>query len=226
MRTMITAHSGCERTAPNSLAYIRKALTSEADALELDVRSRDGVLYCSHDKNGQGPSLAEAFALLQPEMMGIHCDLKEEGLEQAVRALADTYGLTERLYFSGEVSLEALQNDERLRRRTFWNLENVLPEAAEALRKLYRDGGTLDPGLWAEALHRCRAHDVNIINIYYPLFTEENGRILRDYGLSLSLWTVDEAADLRRFLRMGAYNITTMKPNLASVMRREVNSLS
>ena len=40
---MITAHSGCDETPENSLEFLRTALQSEADAVEVDVR-----------KNGEG----------------------------------------------------------------------------------------------------------------------------------------------------------------------------
>lgn len=46
----ITAHSGCDGTPDNSLEFVRHALQTNADALEVDVRkTKDGILAISHD---------------------------------------------------------------------------------------------------------------------------------------------------------------------------------
>lgn len=46
---------------------------------------------------------------------------------------------------------------------------------------------------------------------------------IREYDLFLSVWTVNNEADLRRFLAMPEIkNITTRKPSLALKLRREI----
>ena len=37
-RTVITAHSGCENTSPNSREHIAEAIKSDAEMIEVDVR--------------------------------------------------------------------------------------------------------------------------------------------------------------------------------------------
>ena len=44
MKTIITAHSGCEGTAPNSMDHILTALSCGSEMLEIDVRDHDGAL--------------------------------------------------------------------------------------------------------------------------------------------------------------------------------------
>ena len=52
---MITAHSGCDGTPENSLEFLRTALQSEADAVEVDVRKNgEGKLILSHDETQEG----------------------------------------------------------------------------------------------------------------------------------------------------------------------------
>ena len=47
---MITAHSGCEGTGIDTMESIEKALTFNADAVEIDIRMDPfGVLRISHD---------------------------------------------------------------------------------------------------------------------------------------------------------------------------------
>ena len=50
---MLTAHSGCDGTAPNSREYLLYALQSGADALEVDVRRRYGVNIIAIERNHQ-----------------------------------------------------------------------------------------------------------------------------------------------------------------------------
>ncbi len=107
--TLITAHSGADGTAPNSLAFVRHAIASVADALEVDVRQgADGALILSHDAPDPDarPSvlLKEVFDLLSPSDKKINCDLKEKDLEQAALDLATACGIADRLILTGTVS--------------------------------------------------------------------------------------------------------------------------
>lgn len=50
---LITAHTGADGTPDNSLEYVRYALTTNADTLEVDIRPiDDGTLVISHDEAG------------------------------------------------------------------------------------------------------------------------------------------------------------------------------
>ena len=49
--TLITAHSGCEGTAPNSLDHILAAIDSGAEMIEVDIRSLELVLPSEKGKD-------------------------------------------------------------------------------------------------------------------------------------------------------------------------------
>ena len=90
-KTQITAHSGSDGTPDNSLACVRYALSTAADAFEVDVRRlADGTLALGHDAaDHTAPTLREVLALAAAKPgVRINCDLKERGLEPAVAALA------------------------------------------------------------------------------------------------------------------------------------------
>ena len=91
-KTVITAHSGCEETAPNSIEHIKAAIASGAEMIEFDVRNIGGVLLLSHDEPEDTtacPTLREAFALVAPaENLHMNIDVKTEGLIEGVMALA------------------------------------------------------------------------------------------------------------------------------------------
>lgn len=95
-----TAHSGADGTLDNSLQFIRYALGTQADALEVDIRRHPctGELVLGHDAVGEHPlTLREVFeqAGRHPSMK-INCDLKEPALERQVLALAEQTGMTQR----------------------------------------------------------------------------------------------------------------------------------
>ena len=53
-KTLITAHSGSDGTPDNSLACVEYALSTDADAFEVDVRRlADGTLALGHDEIGR-----------------------------------------------------------------------------------------------------------------------------------------------------------------------------
>ena len=130
---LITAHSGCDGTPDNSLEFVRHALQTNADALEVDVRkTENGVLAISHDPiaaDQDAPTLQAVFSLVAPTEKKINCDLKEPDLEEAVIGLAREQGLLQRLIFSGTVSLERIQKDESLRKDVciYINIEELMP---------------------------------------------------------------------------------------------------
>lgn len=89
-KTLITAHSGSDGTPDNSLACVRYAISTAADAFEVDVRRlADGTLALGHDAaDHTAPTLREVLALAAAKPgVRINCDLKERGLEPAVAAL-------------------------------------------------------------------------------------------------------------------------------------------
>lgn len=203
--TVITAHSGCEGTAPNSMEHIKAAIASGAEILEVDVREKDGLLFLSHDENAAPVScvpLSECFKLVsEAENLCMNLDLKTEGLVSPVLALAREYGLCSRIVFTGAC------NDRRAEAnrggadmwRSMWPGDNVEDGIAENIK----DGS---PAL----------------NVYFKMITPEYDAALRVHGFGFSAWTVDKEEDIIRFLKMGITNITTRQPVLAMKLREEL----
>lgn len=219
LRTIITAHSGCEGLPDNSLEYVRFALGCGADALEVDVHPRaDGGFYISHDgTDGTGPDLREVFSLVRDGAAGINCDLKEPGLERPVYELACAYGIEDRLVLSGTVSERAMADGD-IRRRTLLNIEEAYPPM-QACYDRERIPTAEDIRLASEA---CRRWGGRVLNLHYALCTEESMAIFRDAGLALSVWTVNDEATARRLLERGVYNITTRRPLMLLTLREAV----
>lgn len=215
IHTMITAHSGCEGRPDNSLEYVRYALGCGADALEVDVHRRNGGFYISHDPSEDAcPGLEEVFALVREGGMLLNCDLKEPGLERDVLELARSCGAEEQLLFSGSVCAGAMEEEE-IRRRTFWNVENAVP----AFWEQYKAGipFTLEDVL--RAAESCRRHGAGVVNIHYGFCTPEALAVFREQGIGVSAWTVNEEGEARRLLAAGVRNLTSRRPLLLRSLR-------
>ena len=208
-KTIITAHSGCEKTPDNSREHILAAIASGAEMIEVDVRqAEDGTLYLSHDVPEDisvRPTLRELFELIErQENMGMNLDVKTEGLIEPVMALAKEYDLAGRIVFTGACNADrALANSLGAEMwRSIWDRELL-------------EAGIADNG----------ADGSPYLNVYFPMITEEYERQLRAIGSSFSAWTVNDEANIRRLLEMGIANITTRTPVLAMKLRREIQGI-
>lgn len=216
METLITAHTGADSRPDNSLEYVAYALACGADTLEVDVRRRpDGILAIGHDEVGMdAPELAEVFRMTaaRPHVR-VNCDLKEPGLEAAVCRLAGDAGLSGsgRLIFSGTV--DAFQ--EVLGAEIYLNMEEYVPDLYLSYREI--------PNFELEAAERiaavCKETGIRTVNVYQGLVTRRFAETLARAGVGLSVWTVNDAWELKWFLGLGVRNITTRRPALALRLR-------
>ena len=239
--TMITAHSGCEGTAPNSREFLLHALTTGADALEIDIRrSSDGILILSHDSVGQDTAfitLEEAFGIVRDSEMQINCDLKTYHLEEDVLKTAAAAGIAkERLIFTGSVTdcmhvMQSMRTGGELSGiRIFINAEELIPGFYDpflAYRRAQEETPGETPGKALEAFRllteRCLLAGMDVININYRVCTDDLFRLCRESGIGLSVWTVDQAEDMSRMMREGVMNLTTREPSGALKIRRQAD---
>ncbi len=222
MLPKITAHSGADGFPDNSLDYVRYALTSGADYLEVDVRrGADGRLMLGHDEADEAlPTLEEVFTLLaETPRMGINCDLKEPGLEEAVCALAKATCLQSRVLLTGTVDMRrwAARPELHAIAELWANIEELLPDFDKEQLK--------DPACRKqaaeEAVRLCRELGIHTVNSWYGLADEAFLERFRRAGIALSLWTVNEEDALRRYLLAGVRSVTTRKLTLALAIREE-----
>ena len=220
---MITAHSGCDSTPENSVEFLEKALGMEVDAVEIDVRkNRDGRLILSHDETEEDAvSLEEAFRMAEeyPEKK-VNCDLKEKGLEEEVYRLAAAYGMEDRLIFTGDVNPELFRKGSGRFPGVLWyaNFEVFRPEA-------YRLAGTEEgreeiADQLPEVIRELADFGAAGINWHYSL-AEQVLDLAEETGTGISVWTVDDEALQRHFLRRHVDNITSRKAEQLIRLRNE-----
>lgn len=207
--TTITAHSGCEGTAPNSREHIAAAIASGAEYIEIDVRSDNGELYLSHDLPDDPTKCVRFETLLQflalHPAIYVNCDLKTDGLIEPVMAAAKRWGMAHRILFTGESTGHG--------------------------EKVNAQGGTLWHGLWCSednegairrAVEYCRETGCPVINLDKKMVNEANLSYVQASGLNYSVWTPDDEETLRFLLEKRVTNITTRQPRLALRLRDEI----
>jgi len=229
-KTLITAHSGCEGTPENSLSSVEKGIALGADCVEVDVRlDAAGRLVLTHDTPADYSGLAaleDAFALIRESGIAVNCDLKEREALLPALALAEQCGIgPERLIFSGSVDPALLLRDDlRITRRSriFLNAE-VLAQAMLPGSETDRAAQT---ALFLERTRavagRFHALGAEALNAPYMYVPPRLAAALREMGVPLSLWTINDEDALRRFVRWDLLNITTRSVAAALAARGAV----
>lgn len=214
--TMITAHSGADGTPDNSLEYIRYALTTSADAFEIDIRDGgDGELVLTHDlaDDRPVPLLREALELAgQNPLLRINFDHKEPGLSVRLYQLLQKYNMEKRAIWSGSVDLSFFRTCPDVLRNVevFLNLEEVV----ENLYFNYREIPDFDVTAAEQAIMACRETGIRVVNVNHILVTRRFIDLLREQGIGVSAWTVNDLPDMEYFLSHEIYNITTRRPKM------------
>ena len=204
MKTVITAHSGCEGTPANSREHAEAAFRCGCEMLEIDLNRAGELLYLSHDRADPAdcPSFEDFLGWLAPHpAVRVNCDMKEDGLCGMVMEAANRRGMAGQMVFTGSAHTE----------------ERAIREA----------GGEFWYGVWErgdmeKAIASCFATGAKIINVPYSFADEESKARLDALGLGFSCWTADTEEEIRRLLALGVYNITTRKPSLAMRLRAEI----
>lgn len=204
-KTMITAHAGSEGTPDNTLESIRYMCTLGTECIEIDMRMYEGELLLTHNPVQPGieyTKAADAFAEIAkyPEL-SVNVDLKEHGLIPPVMALAERYGIADRIIFTGNPDDEEqkyiLENG-----YTFWYHGNDVPEGALGDPTAYVKGRGFEK-----------------LNASYKGVSDA---VVSACPQELSLWTVNTEELLEKYLRAGIFNITTRIPLAALRLRKEI----
>lgn len=248
-RPTITAHSGCEGTRDGSMAAILRGIELGANLVEVDVRRVPGLgLALTHDVPDDPAGLVtlrEAFrAIAAHPGMGINCDLKEYGLAREVMALSCECALAEgQLCFSGSLRPSDLYDDPGILKgaRVYLNIE-------EALSELYltkgEHAGDLPSGMspWAVVMERMadeidqwmgplivmlrnRLGGVHALNMPPRPFVRPFMPLIGSTGVRLSLWTINDEADMRELMALPYVdNLTTRQVALAMGVRATLST--
>lgn len=208
-KTLLTAHSGCEGTAPNSQDYIDLVKTLDVDVIEIDVRLKDGKLLLSHNEiadDDDPVAFEEAVLSLKECGKRINCDLKEEIYDEVRKKVAEL-GLTDQVIYSGSVTLQNIKDYPQEADRILFNLENLFQEKEmEALREA---GSNLTDEKIEEIFEVYKKNGISGMNVFYGLVNEKFMEAAKKAGVRVAVWTVDDQETMERMKSLGVYSVTT-----------------
>jgi glycerophosphoryl diester phosphodiesterase len=239
--TLITAHSGCMESAPNSREHIAAALAWGADLVELDIRlSRDGRVVLSHNDAlelpggrslviadhdwaelslAPGPAgpglldLEEAFRLLRGSDRVLNLDAKEPEAAIAAAGLAGSRGFGDSLLFSGLGEAEARVVRARLPGfRCLLNADLILPATGYGQEEI------------REACRVVAETGCSGINLDWRSASPALLAYARLRCVPVLLWTIDAEEDLRKALALRPWSITTNRPDRAASLIAAANA--
>lgn len=241
-KTKVIAHRGFSGSYPeNTMLAYEKAVEAGSDGIEMDIHlSRDGQVVIMHDAdlsrttNGSGliqnytvaqlkeldasaeftgkygrvqiPTLEEYFDYIRSTDVVTNIEVKSEPgnfleIEQKAVALVRRYRLEERIIFSS------------FNHYSMVLCKKLAPEIACGL--LY-GSAIAHPGSYA------RSFGVEYMHPAYTELTPELVTDMKDSGVGINAWTINEEPDIRRFWELGIDGIITNFPDRA---RRIVDAI-
>ena len=199
----VTAHTGCEGTADNSLEAISKGYESGADIVEFDVHfNSKGEPVLAHDAAADDSvRLQDAFELVAKcDGLRVNVDCKTVDNLKAIVNIAEITGVKDRIFYTGiEVKdVETVKNDTP---EVKYYLNTDIDKTRKNDEHYIRSLVTLTRETGAVGL-----------NIHFREASEKMIKIFHQEGLEVSLWTVNKELDMYKVLALGCDNITTRQP--------------
>lgn len=199
----VTFHAGALFTEPNTEDFIKTALKASAEIIEIDVSfAPDGLPVMIHKEEpqpGEGVPLSKAFELAKEHTAVLfNLDIKSLKNLEGLRELVEAFGLKERAFLTGVTKewVPAVKNTGLSYYLNYSVSEEERNNANEARK----------------AALLCKSLGAVGINADYRQVSGIFCTAVREEGLSVSLWTVDDPCDMKKALILGD-NITTNRPD-------------
>ena len=235
--TPTVAHRGFSAAAPeNTLSSVMAAVEVGAQGCEFDIyQSKDGVVYLNHDgklkrttglDKGAGEATFEELRQLDfgawkgEQFKGEQLTTYDEAL--AVLKYTGTRPVV-------EVKANGFEDKvvDGLRRFDLIETAIVIDFSADRVKK-YRE---LEPKLcvaWLTSLQKNETRqqcaqriiktlkeiNTNVVDVHFGAVDAEFLKTLKDAGIRVMCWTVNNPADIQRMVDLGVESITTDRPDL------------
>lgn len=212
MRTYtLTAHTGNENTADNSVASIESAAANGADIVELDVMftriNKRAVMRHSRPVPKNCPTLKEGFEAIKKTELLVNLDIKDTSHLDAAIALADEMGLKERCFFTGIFEKDVP------------TVKQQCPGVKYYLN-IDLDKKKADDDAWIDSIiSMLKRTGAAGMNSWYGGVEKKMCDRIHEAGFEVSVWTVNEFEDYKKYAEMGVDNITTRHPSFEKKLR-------
>ena len=247
--TLITAHSGCNNTPPNSMESLIVGMESGADFVEVDVRSeKNGLPVLFHDgfikTRNQGQVNICDYTLSElNNFIKSDSNMKNQYSEiitftRAV-SMAKEYGCFLNVDIKDDTCIDPMAlivKDADMvdsvivtgcKYKRAYSLKKKYPDFQVLLnigRKILEETGK-SASLIAEEVCRM-AVDASCcgINIEFKYLSDELIHTALRRFLPISIWTLKESDNLDAYLKMGLYSITTTEVDILLKKRKKITN--
>lgn len=242
---LIFAHRGASAYAPeNTLAAFRRAVELGAEGVELDVTlSADGVPVVIHDDtldrttDGRGAVARATLAQLKQLDAGFRARFGDQFAGERLPSLAEVFvAVPPPVILNVELKRDA-SPDKTLAERVVALIREHRMEARVLLSSFYYDNlqrvKRVDPALPVGLLYapglaayivRSGLPPIVPHEAHHPHRSLVNAGAMRWYrgrGYRVNVWTVNEAAEMRRLMGLGVDGFFTDVPDVAVRVREE-----
>lgn len=237
---LITAHSGCMNTPPNSISSVLEGIRAGADFIEVDVRStKDRTVVLQHDesvftsfgrrriqdltfeelknlvKENEIIQLKDVLSLIHESHRMINIDIKEDSVIDPMIQIVEQYKMRDYAIISGCEKERAAYVKNNF--RPYQVLLNANVQTCLQHEKSKYDSFIRETCLDAISSSCCG------ININYNFCHEELLDMASKRSLPIFVWTVDDLNEMCKFVNMGVHSITTLEvENLLKLRNKQV----
>jgi glycerophosphoryl diester phosphodiesterase len=227
-RPLVIGHRGAAAVAPeNTLESLAAAVEAGADLVEFDVGA-GLVLGHSGGPAGDGPNLDNALAYLAGEQIGVHIDLKHDGIERDVAAAVGRHGLEDRVVVSST------------RPRALRRLAAAAPGLTRAIsyphdtygasrlpfpRPLVRASAVgLRPVMRVRLLPLLSSSRAGVLSLRHELVSRRLVEAVHARGAQFIAWTVNDPENVARLAALGVDAVVSDDPEMAHRALATLNS--
>ena len=231
---MNIAHRGFSGLYPeNTLLAFTKALELGVDAIELDVQlSRDGEVMIFHDEDLQRTTGKKGWLkdLTREELRQLDASGEFKGVygRNLIPTLAEYLELTSGV---DVITLIELKNsffvypglEEKVAKRVAAYRQNERVILYSANHRSVKYFGSIAPDIkllfpfdnWIYDYGAyCRSHGISACMPYFRALNSEIVAEIKQHGVSLYPWTVDDADDMQAMIELGVDGMLTNRPDL------------
>jgi len=216
----VIGHRGAKAVAPeNTLAGLEAAVAAGADLVEFDVAEGLVVEHPGEVRADDPPALEEALGYLAGQTIGIHIDLKHDGIEREVAEAVRRHGLEERVLVSS-TSPAAL--------RRLAGVDPALTRAISYPQDRHGAAGLPWPGAVVRTAVACArpamrvrlpfllsAARAQVLSVHHALVGAALVRMAHARGAALLAWTANDPAEIGRLAAAGVDAIVSDDPGMA-----------
>lgn len=245
------AHRGASYLAPeNTLTAYRIAISAGAQGAECDVyTSSDGVVVLSHDKStkralGGGDRDITTMTFEEIRELDAGAWKGKQFKNEKVPTLDEYLELLEGTTCHPviEIKMEGIETPvlDAVRKRNMLDVSTIIAFSQTVVKEIRRQEPSISVAyLYSERLQgnaeenavrlgkiliaKAEELDTNLLDLDHRILSSELVQTLRDAGVHVWCWTVNDAVRMNTLLDWGVESITTDRPELLNDVLRERN---